>query len=262
MIKREIRYFFTALMFYSRIPCPSWTDHSEEYLNKSRKYFPAIGIIVAAISAGVYFLAQLILPQNVGIILSMIASVLTTGAFHEDGFTDVCDAFGGGWGKDHILTIMKDSRIGAYGGIGIGLLMALKYGLLIEIVAKSDAYVLIISLLAAHTCSRFVASTFIQTHEYVQDIDKSKSKPITSNKLSIAEMALSACFVIIPLFLFAHYAIILAVVLAYLSKVYLANYFKKYIGGYTGDCLGATQQVAEVMFYIGVLIYLKILPLI
>jgi adenosylcobinamide-GDP ribazoletransferase len=252
MLKKEVRYFFTALMFYTRIPCPSWTDHSEEYLNKSRKYFPLIGWIVAGISVLAFLISSIVLPINVSIVLSMIASVLTTGAFHEDGFADVCDAFGGGWTKEQILTIMKDSRIGAYGGIGMILLLGLKFSLLLTLSSISIDY-LVLGLWAAHASSRFIASTFIQTHDYVQDLDKSKSKPITSNKLSVKTMATSFVFVLIPILFFRSIWLVPVLGLAYLSKLYLANYFKKYIGGYTGDCLGTTQQVAEVVFYIGII---------
>ena len=219
MIKREIRYFFTALMFYTRIPCPAWTDHSEEYLNKSRKYFPLIGWIVAAICIVTFLLASQILPNYVAIVLSMIASVLATGAFHEDGFADVCDAFGGGWSKEQILTIMKDSRIGAYGGVGMMLLLALKFSLLFAMASISVDY-LVFGLWAAHASSRFVASTFIQTHDYVQDLDKSKSKPITANRLSFLEMSISAVFVLIPVLFFQTFWIFIALGLAY-SRTYV-----------------------------------------
>src|SRR3569833_79355 len=126
-MKRETKIFFTALMFFTRIPCPKWVDHSEEYLNKSSKYFPVVGIIVGSISALIFWLFQLFFPVEIALIFSIIASILTTGAFHEDGFADVCDGFGGGWTKDKILLIMKDSRVGAFGVIGLISILAGKY---------------------------------------------------------------------------------------------------------------------------------------
>ena len=88
-MKKEIRIFFTALMFFTRIPCPKWVDHSEEYLNKSSKYFPLMGWIVGGGSALVFWLSTYIFPLPISILLSMIASILITGAFHEDGLADV-----------------------------------------------------------------------------------------------------------------------------------------------------------------------------
>ena len=253
MIKKEIRYFFTALMFFTRIPCPSWVDHSEEYLNKSRKYFPLMGWIVGGISAVLFWGSTFVFPVSISIVLSMIASVWVTGAFHEDGFTDVCDSFGGGWTKEQILTIMKDSRIGAYGVIGMSLLLLLKFLLLSEIATLGGNVLVAICLVNAHATSRFMASTFVHTHDYVQDIDVSKSRPIANSRFSMGELFYSSLFAVLPFFLFSNYLIILVLPIIYLFKMYLGYYFNKHIGGYTGDCLGATQQMTEVLFYLSIL---------
>lgn len=250
-MQKEIRYFFTALMFFTRIPCPSWVDHSAEYLNKSRKYFPLIGWIVGGLSALIFWGFQAIFPANISLILSMIASVWITGAFHEDGFTDVFDAFGGGWGKENILKIMKDSRIGAYGVIAMCLLLLLKFYLLLEINQLGHSLVLI-ALINAHATSRFIASTFVHTHDYVQDLETSKSKPIANSRLSFSEMLYSFLFAVLPFCLFSKWQFLIILPITYLSKIYLGYYFKKHIGGYTGDCLGATQQIAEVVFYLSI----------
>ena len=114
-------------MFFTRIPIPFKIPYSNEIMNQSQKYYAAIGLLVGAFNALIYTICQFILPIDISIIISIIVSVLLTGAFHEDGFTDVCDSFGGGYGKEKILTIMKDSRIGAYGVIGVILLLLLKF---------------------------------------------------------------------------------------------------------------------------------------
>mgnify|MGYP006268783597 CR=1 FL=1 len=252
MLRREIEYFFTALMFYTRIPIPAWVRYSDERLNKSRKYFPLIGWIIGGLGAGVFGLAHYLLPLSVSVLLSMAATVYWTGAFHEDGFADTCDAFGGGWTKAQILMIMKDSRVGAFGMVGFLLLFALKFAALYEIALKSAALLPLV-LLNGHTLSRFIASTFIQTHDYVQDLDKSKAKPIMTRRLSGGEMAFSAVFVLLAGGLLSPPAFLVAAALAYGSKVWLGTYFQRHIGGYTGDCLGATQQVSEVVFYLSLL---------
>src|SRR4051794_21756033 len=111
-MKKELRIFFTAIMFLTRLPVPRFTDHSPEYLKQSSRYFPLVGWIVGGIGALVFYLFSSFFSLELSLLASIIATVLATGAFHEDGFADVCDAFGGGWTKEKILAIMKDSRLG------------------------------------------------------------------------------------------------------------------------------------------------------
>ncbi len=153
--KTEIQVFFTALMFYTRIPCPKWVNHDPELLNKATRYFPLIGWIVGGFCALVFYGASFYLSKEVSLILSFIVSILITGAFHEDGFADVCDGFGGGWTKEKILDIMKDSRVGAYGVIGIICLFLLKFYLLLSIETRFIPLI----LFSAHAYSRFCAAT-------------------------------------------------------------------------------------------------------
>lgn len=244
-MKNEIRIFFTALMFYTRIPCPSWIDHSEEYLNKATRYFPLIGWIVGLAAAFVIFSFHYIFPNPISIILSLATSILITGAFHEDGFADVCDGFGGGWTKEKILDIMKDSRVGAYGVIGLAILFSLKIFTLIELMNLNMWYCLK-AIVLAHVISRFSAVTLIFTHEYSREDQTSKIKPI-AKKLTLKNFLISSIWLLPALFLFQNWWILLIVIPVYLMKIYLAKYFSKWIGGYTGDCLGATQQITEII---------------
>ena len=252
-MKKEIVYFFTALMFFTRIPCPSWVDHSAENLNRSRKYFPMVGWIVGAIAAGVLYVSSLLLPLSIAILLSMMASIGVTGAFHEDGLADVFDAFGGGWTKEQILTIMKDSRLGAYGAAALLLALLLKFFCLWEILKVFDIWSGLWILISAHALSRFVASTFVYTHDYVQDLDQSKAKPVASSRLGASELFVSFLFAILPCLMLPSYWYGLGIVAAYFSKTYLGRFFYRSIGGYTGDCLGATQQISEIVFYLSIL---------
>ena len=250
-MKQELHYFLTALAFFTRIPIPKWVEYSDESLNKSRKYFPAVGWIVGGFSALVFWLALQLLPIAVAVILAVIAGILLTGAFHEDGFADVCDGFGGGYTKEQILRIMKDSRIGVYGAIGMFLLVLLKIIALCE-VAKVDPFLLVPVFIAAHSTSRFIASTLVHSHAYVRDTDSSKSRPIAATHLSTGEMFFSFLLAILPLLFLPGWLTILPFTVGYGAKIYLGYYFKEHIGGYTGDCLGAIQQVSEALFYVTV----------
>jgi len=239
-------------MFFTRIPCPKWVDHSAEYLNKSSKYFPVVGIIVGSISALIYWLFQFIFPTDLALIFSMIASILATGAFHEDGFADVCDGFGGGWTKEKILLIMKDSRLGTFGVVGLALILLLKWSSLKYFPVNT----IMIALISGHAISRLNAVSLIYTDQYARDDDTSKSKPLAT-KMDISELIFAIIFGLAPLVLFRNANVMLALLPLLFLRWYCSLYFKKWIGVYTGDCLGALQQVSEVIFYLSLLLIFK-----
>lgn len=236
-------------MFYTRLPVPKNIDHSAEALNKSTVYFPVIGWIVGVLSAAVFYLSALILPLEVAVVFYMITSILVTGAFHEDGFADVCDGFGGGWTKEKILTIMKDSVIGAYGAIGIGLILLLKFLLVKTIASSISLSTSAIVLVCAHSISRGNALSLIFTDSYVRENEDSKAKPIAKG-LTLSSFLIAVVLALLPLVLLKDMSIFLSVPSMFLVRQYFSAYFKKWIGGYTGDCLGAVQQVSEIAFYL------------
>ncbi|WP_109299217.1 adenosylcobinamide-GDP ribazoletransferase [Aquimarina sp. AU474] len=244
-MKKEIHIFFTALMFFTRIPCPKWVNHDPDYLRLSAKYFSLVGSIVGSIGAIVFYGFSLIFSVEIALLLSMFSTVYATGAFHEDGFADVCDGFGGGWTKDKILLIMKDSRLGTYGTIGLLLLLSIKFAALRE----TELYYIPLIIISGHSVSRFIATTLIYTHPYVRDTDDSKAKP-AAKSIHSSTLLISGILGIIPLFLFKNPWIFLTLIPMYLSKMWLGGKFKKWIGGQTGDCAGAVQQLSEVIFYL------------
>ena len=259
-MRRELHIFFTALMFYTRIPCPKWVDHDRHYINLSVRYFPLIGWIVGIISFSFLWLGTSTLDSSIGVLLAIAASVLTTGAFHEDGFADVCDGFGGGWTKDKILMIMKDSRVGAYGVIGMILLISMKIILLIKLTEIYDMTTLCILFVVIHAMSRFMVSTLIYTHSYVRDDNDSKAKPV-AGQVGFGNLVAGAFFGFIPLLVWVFWTTTLIYLMipvtTYVAVFFLGKYFKKWIGGYTGDCLGAAQQVTEVVTIVTILVIWK-----
>jgi len=263
-MKKQLHIFFTALMFYTRIPCPKNIDHNPDYLNKASRYFPLIGWIVGGISFVVYYLSAFLFTNEIAIILSIIAGILTTGAFHEDGFADVCDGFGGGWTKEKILLIMKDSAIGAYGAIGVVLLFILKYQAIFSAFSKSEIINLqpticnLLLFISAHSVSRLSAISIVFTHQYSREDASSKSKPIAQN-FTWKEVVGALFFGLLPLVIlsFFQWQLLLALIPVFVARFFLARYFQKWIDGYTGDCLGATQQVCEVIFYLSIIVIWK-----
>jgi adenosylcobinamide-GDP ribazoletransferase len=247
-MKKQIHIFFTALMFFTRIPCPKWIDHAPEILNKSTRYFSLVGILVGSISAFFYLVAAQLFSTEIALVISMIASIWTTGAFHEDGFADVCDGFGGGWTKDKILLIMKDSRLGTYGVVGLVFILGMKFLALNEIPKEYS----VLAIISGHSISRFTATALIFTHSYVRETKDSKSKP-AADKMSLNSLMVNAFFGLLPLVLFQNPKIFFVLIPLGITKWWLSRFFKKWIGGQTGDCAGALQQLSEVVYYLSLI---------
>ncbi|SQH75345.1 Adenosylcobinamide-GDP ribazoletransferase [Shewanella benthica] len=267
VLRRELTLFFIAMGFFTRIPMPAWVKVDGDNLNKASRYFGLVGILVGAISALVYELSLTVLPTSISIILAMIASVAVTGAFHEDGLADTADGFGGGWAVADKLKIMKDSRIGTYGAVTLLLSMILKYMLLLEL-ALYDPELVIVALILGHCLSRVLAASIIFTDTYVSDAyasatsvsegvsdsageskeKGSKSKPLAESQTS-NELAILLLTGVLALWLSGLGSAILIVVSLFLVRWLLVIVFRRQIGGYTGDTLGAAQQVSELVFY-------------
>ncbi len=250
-MKRELEIFFSGLMFFTRIPCPKRIGHTPELLEKSHRYFPLIGLIVGAGAAAVYYLSSLIFPCTVSVLLSMLTGILITGGFHEDGLADVCDGFGGGWTKEKILEIMKDSRTGAYGVIGLSMALLLKFAASVQLCRFSMWY-FIASLLLAHALSRVSASAVILFFDYAQSDARSKVKPL-AKKLRGKDFMIGLLTAVVTLAVVAYYFsfyIWLIFIPLIITVAWMGRYFKKWIGGFTGDCLGAVQQVSELIIYL------------
>ena len=265
--KHEINIFFVALMFYSRLPCPKWLEHKPDHLNEATRYFPVVGWVVGGLSSVVLVALMLILPVSVALLGFMLTNILLTGAFHEDGFADVCDGFGGGWTAPKILEIMKDSRLGTYGTVGILFMLAFKFELLRNLLnfLNTGFWLLeiLIFMIAAHSVSRMLAATALYTHSYVRENEDAKAKPL-AKKISLQNFLITVFLGLLPIFSliiidlkFFLLMFFVVVPMLYLIKVLMSAYFKKWIGGYTGDCLGAIQQVTEVGFYLGALVLIQ-----
>lgn len=245
-LRAELAYFFGALRFFTRLPVPAWVGHSSEALNKASRYFPAVGLIVGALAALVFGVASLFFPKTLAVLAAMAATLYATGAFHEDGWSDMVDGFGGGWEKAQILTIMKDSRIGSFGAVALVIMLLSKFCALIEL----DLATIPAALLAGHTVSRFCSTTLMRGLDYVRD--EGKAKPLAT-RIGWGELAFAGGTALLALFFLRPVPALLGCVFAAAATLWLARLFQRRIGGYTGDCLGATQQLAEVAFYCGLL---------
>ena len=248
----QIRSFLIALTFYTRIPVNLKMQYSKEAALNCTKFLPVIGWIVGGFSALVFYGSTFVFSVSVSIIFSMISSILITGAFHEDGMADVCDGFGGGHTKERKLEIMKDSHIGAYGVIGLILALMLKFVLLNEIYYKILPFIII----SAHSLSRFAAITLMNTHQYVRRFEESKVISVIK-KITISELIFAGICGVLPFLFFQNYLYFLLIVPVFIARWLFGIYLEKQIGGYTGDCLGAVQQLCEISFYLSFFVLWK-----
>ncbi|MDX1957087.1 MAG: adenosylcobinamide-GDP ribazoletransferase [Leptospiraceae bacterium] len=246
-LAREFNEFLLAIQFLTILPTVITPDYSTEELNKSGKYFPLVGIIIGTIGFLAFQFINIIFEfKLLAILVSMITTILVTGAFHEDGFTDFCDGYGGGFGdKEKIISIMRDSRIGAFGTIGIFLLLSLKLILL----ERVETSLLFLVILLGHSLSRFNAIAFLVTDIYASTTGK--SKPM-ANQLTFIEL-IFASLPILVLFYFLPKSFILTLVAIVIVHLVFRFHYFKITKGFTGDGLGAVQQVSEVMIYFTVL---------
>lgn len=255
LLKEELRLFFTALQFFTRVPVPMWVGWSPDQLNRSARHFPTVGWLVGGVSAGVLLAALQVWPAAVAVLLAMAAGVMLTGAFHEDGFADSCDGFGGGYTPERVMAIMKDSRVGSYATVGVVLMLALKFQLLLAL-APQGAVVLLGVIIASHTLSRWAALCVMATLPYVRDDDSSKSKPIAQG-IARGPMLAATLVAAAPVWWVGGqlwWAPPAVLVTAWLA----GRFFKRRIGGYVGDALGATQQLAEVVVLLVAVAELKV----
>jgi len=253
-MKKQFDIFLTAIQFYTRIPVPRSHQYSSKNLNKATRYFPFIGWLVGGVGALLFWLSNQVLTIELSILISLVGMIMLTGAFHEDAISDFCDGFGGGYSKEQILKIMKDSRIGTYGAIGLIVLLLSKFLLLKEI----GTFDIPIILIVAHALSRLNPVLLIFTATYVRDDDYGKAKPVGQKNNTIT-LILAILFGLMPLALIDWEIIPILLVSQLLLFLYFRYYVRKKVGGYTGDILGALQQLSEVCFYLIWIIAIQLL---
>jgi adenosylcobinamide-GDP ribazoletransferase len=246
MIAREIASFFAALRFLTRLPGPRWVGSAAQGLERSAPYFPLVGALVGAIGAAVASFSARLWPHPVAIALSMGATAVVTGAFHEDGLSDAADGFGGGWTREDILRIMKDSRVGSFGVVALVLVLLTKFALLESVAAPGRLAALMI---AGHAASRLAPVALIFVLDYARN-ETGKARPVATG-MTTGRLALAGVFGCAPSLTLPPGPALAALVFCLGSAALAGRFFHKRIGGYTGDCLGATQQISEIAFYLG-----------
>lgn len=257
-----LRHYLLAVQFFTRIPVTGrlagWVGFSPAMLRASAAHFPGIGWLAGLLAMGVYAGLYLALGKQptaavVAAVFCTIATVWMTGGFHEDGLADVVDGLGGSYDRERALDIMKDSRIGAFGAMALVLALLGKVSLL-ALLGTHSLSAALAALGGAHVLSRLWPLFIVRALPHVGDTARSKSKPLAdqitpgallaaclwcSTPLALVWMTLSATF------------FIASIVVSGLVAAWMARWFARRLQGFTGDCLGATQQVSEIGFYLG-----------
>lgn len=243
-VHRELRLFFTALQFFTRIPVPAWVGRSPRQLGASVRHFPTVGLLVGAVSAGVLLGAALLWPPQVAAWLAVAAGILITGALHEDGLADCCDGFGEATEPEQVLAIMKDSRVGRFAMVAMVVVLGLKAQLLVSLWqgAPSAGWVLA-AMMSGHAMSRWAPLAVMATLDKVREDADAKSQASTRG-IAGGPLLFAAGVALLPGLALGIF--VLPGIAAMLLVWWLAvRFLRQRLGGYVGDALGATQQLAE-----------------
>ncbi|MCZ8165907.1 adenosylcobinamide-GDP ribazoletransferase [Silanimonas sp.] len=259
-IRREWRGFWLAVQFFTRLPTPQFEGFRAEWLNDAAKWFPAVGLLVGGLSAAVLWLAAQVFPMPIAAGLALAAGAVVTGAFHEDGLADTFDALGGHVDRAKALVIMKDSRLGSYGALALLLVTGLRWGAL----AALPLALAIPALVAAHAVARGGATALMARLDYVRDED-GKSKPLAV-ALGPASLLVALLLSALPLGVATGLAPdawpLWAAGTAAVALVHewCARWYRRRLGGFTGDTLGCAEQLGEAAFLLAAVAALRLLP--
>lgn len=248
----ELAVLALALQFLTRIPVPVGEAYTPERLAAAPRYYPLVGALVGALCAIVFWLTQSWLPTAVAVILAIAAGLLVTGAFHEDGLADTFDSFGAN-DRDQALEIMRDSRVGSFGVLALVVALAIKTAALLSLAPGRVAMAFVV----AHGMSRLSAVLVIASSRYLRD--HGVGKP-TAEGIGAGSLAVVLLFGALLLGWLAYAegaaASLYALAGTLIGHLAMRALYERRLGGYTGDTLGAVQQVSEIGVYLGLLVWL------
>ena len=249
MIRQEGRLFVCAVQFLTRIPTPPLVAFRPEWIQQSARYYSLVGQIVGGLSALVLYGAAQIWSPWIAALLAVATGVALTGGFHEDGLADTADGLGGGLTRDRRLEIMKDSRLGSYGALALGLTLALRVAALAMLV-QASSLLASVALLAAHGLGRAAAVAAMTVMPYGGDPGMAKEgRP---DRASLVGLLVAGLIALWPLAFLPTLAGVSGLALGLLISAVPAWLAWRLIGGRTGDVLGAVEQAFEVGFLLAV----------
>jgi adenosylcobinamide-GDP ribazoletransferase len=268
-----VRHYLLALQFFTRLPVKGrlaeWVGFSPQMLRASAAHFPGVGWLVGGLVTVLQLLLWRYLPPGgysplVVAAMGTAFGILLTGAFHEDGLADVADGLGGSLNRERALDIMKDSRVGAFGAIAIAMALLVKVALVAQLASMGFSVLLCVPFLA-HVVSRTWPLFLNRCLPHVGDTAASKSKPladqISFSALAVALLWCSLAWLPVGYFTSGYSGfnggLIGALLASALAFAWMGRWFSRRLQGFTGDCLGATQQICELAFYLGFLLGMR-----
>ena len=246
-----IRRFLIALQFLTRLPVPRALNSSETDIGKAAAFFPLVGVIVGGGAALVFVGLQRVLPLPASVFCAIVFATLITNGFHEDGLADSFDGFGGGWTKDRVLEIMRDSRIGTYGTLA---LIFTVFGKVIFLSSLPPGQIWR-WLIVAHTAARWTILPLGAWLPYARVEGQGK---LVAKQVGALEITIGTLTLFLVIFLLIPWPAALATLFVTTLVTLLSGlYFRARLQGMTGDCLGAANQLTEVGLYLTAVILLR-----
>jgi adenosylcobinamide-GDP ribazoletransferase len=246
-VRREVDLLLNAIQLLTRCPTPRVAELAPDWMARSAKYFPLVGQGVGLVCAGVWFVASRVWGGSVAALLAIAAGAALTGAFHEDGLADAADGLFGGRTRDQRLAIMKDSRIGVFALLAVSVCLAARVLALASLPWAQGVW----ALIGAHGGGRLAAIVVMARQPYAGDPLAAKLTP-GPGRVQGAELAFAGLTCLWPLFVLGVAPSLAGCVLGAVTATWLALTAQRQIGGYTGDILGAAEQLFETAFLLGV----------
>ncbi len=237
------RLFLIAAQFLTRCPTPRHLKADEKELGRAAMFFPLVGALVGASGALLHAALLKLAPPSTCALLTVVYLSFITNAFHEDGLADAFDGFGGGWTRERALEIMRDSRVGTFGALALIFLALAKYDSLSSL-APSIVWRW---LIVAHTAARWTTAPLCLWLPYAREEGQGK---LVARRLSYGGATVATVTLLAALALLRWREAAVAFAVAAATPLITGWYYRRRIGGVTGDCLGATNQLTEVALYL------------
>ena len=251
LYKQELQTGATALMFMTRLPVGGYGSGCPAVLARATVYFPVIGLLIGVLMAGFASVIASLWSAEVVATLVVIAAIICTGAFHEDGLADVADSFGA-WDRDRKLEVMRDSRVGTYGSVALVMCLVLSVYCLAAVLQHGGAGILSAMLICGHVLGRWSSLPLIFFTPYAREDSANK---VIAEGVTLVRLAMGTLLMLLSLLpaliLGAHPGTV-ALALTVTAVIVLLSHwwYRRCIGGITGDCLGASNKICEVVCYL------------
>lgn len=250
------RCFLAAVQFLTRLLIPTTTDQSPASytatLRRSVVLFPLVGGLIGGLTATVFVVALLIgLSPLVAALLALGCEAMLTGAFHEDAFADTCDALGGGWTREQVLQIMKDSRLGTYGTLALVIGVGARAAAMASLVGGGFVWPLA-AITAAAVWGRIAIVAMMVFTPPIENRD-SQANDISATQTWMT--LISAGLLSLPLWIgwliLRPPVAAASLAAAILALVWFRHKILKRVGGTTGDLLGCSAFLVQLVITIG-----------